>query len=91
MKLDALGEELRILYVAMTRAKEKLILTAMTPDMEKFKAQMEQKKNFRNRKKFRGKKLHSRIFPVQDAIWILSYPAYPRWKWLSPMKCFLKM
>ncbi|MCI9582885.1 MAG: helicase-exonuclease AddAB subunit AddA [Clostridium sp.] len=28
MELDALGEELRVLYVAMTRAREKLILTA---------------------------------------------------------------
>lgn len=28
MELEALGEELRVLYVAMTRAKEKLILTA---------------------------------------------------------------
>ena len=28
MELDVLGEELRVLYVAMTRAKEKLILTA---------------------------------------------------------------
>jgi len=30
IKLDSLGEELRILYVAMTRAKEKLILTGLT-------------------------------------------------------------
>lgn len=30
MKRDSLGEELRVLYVAMTRAKEKLILTAAT-------------------------------------------------------------
>ncbi|MCL2253525.1 MAG: UvrD-helicase domain-containing protein, partial [Lachnospiraceae bacterium] len=30
IKLDSLGEELRILYVAMTRAKEKLILTGTT-------------------------------------------------------------
>ncbi len=29
MKKDALGEELRVLYVAMTRAKEKLILTGV--------------------------------------------------------------
>lgn len=29
MKKDALGEELRVLYVAMTRAKEKLILTGI--------------------------------------------------------------
>ena len=28
MELEAMGEELRVLYVAMTRAKEKLILTA---------------------------------------------------------------
>ena len=28
MELEALGEELRVLYVALTRAKEKLILTA---------------------------------------------------------------
>lgn len=57
MKLDALGEELRILYVAMTRAKEKLILTAMTPDMEKFKAQMEQKKEFQEQEKVQGEKI----------------------------------
>ncbi len=34
MKLDNLGEELRILYVAMTRAKEKLILSASVKKME---------------------------------------------------------
>lgn len=32
---ENLGEELRVLYVAMTRAKEKLILTGMTDDLEK--------------------------------------------------------
>ena len=46
MKLDALGEEMRILYVAMTRAKEKLILTAMIPDVEKFREKMEQNREF---------------------------------------------
>ncbi len=35
MKLDNLGEELRILYVAMTRAKEKLIMTGIVNDYEK--------------------------------------------------------
>ena len=35
MKKELLGEELRVLYVAMTRAKEKLILTAVTSDLEK--------------------------------------------------------
>ena len=34
-QLDNLGEELRILYVAMTRAKEKLIMTAVLSDPEK--------------------------------------------------------
>ena len=47
LKMDALGEEMRILYVAMTRAREKLILTAMASDLEKFKEQWEQKKAFK--------------------------------------------
>lgn len=33
--LDSLGEELRVLYVALTRAKEKLILTGTMADPEK--------------------------------------------------------
>ncbi len=39
MKRDSIGEELRILYVAMTRAKEKLILTAAQKDPEKKRLQ----------------------------------------------------
>ncbi len=35
MRLDNLGEELRILYVALTRAKEKLIMTGMLDKPEK--------------------------------------------------------
>ena len=35
MKIDAFGEELRILYVALTRAKEKLIITAAPKELEK--------------------------------------------------------
>ena len=34
-KLEDLGEELRVLYVAMTRAKEKLIFTGAVPNWEK--------------------------------------------------------
>ena len=34
LKREALGEELRVLYVAMTRAKEKLILTGVVKDRE---------------------------------------------------------
>lgn len=33
--LDSLGEELRVLYVALTRAKEKLIITGTLPDVKK--------------------------------------------------------
>jgi len=32
---ESLGEELRVLYVALTRAKEKLIMTGVCPDFEK--------------------------------------------------------
>ncbi len=39
MKRDSLGEELRVLYVAMTRAKEKLILTAAVDEEDKFLSQ----------------------------------------------------
>lgn len=35
MRRDSLGEELRVLYVAMTRAKEKLILTGAVSNLEK--------------------------------------------------------
>lgn len=35
LETDQLGEELRVLYVAMTRAEEKLILTATTGDVAK--------------------------------------------------------
>lgn len=37
LRLDTLAEEMRILYVAMTRAKEKLILTGMIDGEEKFR------------------------------------------------------
>lgn len=33
--LESMGEELRVLYVALTRAKEKLIITGAVPDPEK--------------------------------------------------------
>ncbi len=36
-KTDNIAEELRVLYVAMTRAKEKLIITGTVKDFEKYK------------------------------------------------------
>lgn len=44
MKLDNLAEELRVLYVAMTRAKEKLILTGVVDDVEKTLAEAQSSK-----------------------------------------------
>ena len=40
IRRDMLGEELRVLYVALTRAKEKLILTGTVEDLEKKKSQI---------------------------------------------------
>lgn len=47
MKIDALGEEMRVLYVAMTRAKEKLILTATVPDIDKFREEMKKERELK--------------------------------------------
>lgn len=55
MRLDALGEELRVLYVAMTRAKEKLILTAMVPDAEKIREKLEENRLFEDGEKSSGR------------------------------------
>ena len=41
LKMDTLGEELRILYVAMTRARETLIMTAADPWLKKHLEQHE--------------------------------------------------
>ncbi len=43
IRLENLAEELRVLYVAMTRAKEKLILTGAVTDVEKRKKDWELK------------------------------------------------
>ncbi|MGN0376981.1 MAG: helicase-exonuclease AddAB subunit AddA [Suilimivivens sp.] len=48
LKLDSLSEELRILYVAMTRAREKLILTATIADIDRQKSELEQNRVFMN-------------------------------------------
>lgn len=51
MRIDALGEEMRVLYVAMTRAREKLIMTAMVPDIEKLREKQEAKTLFAKEEK----------------------------------------
>lgn len=51
MRIDALGEEMRVLYVAMTRAREKLIMTAMVPDIEKLQEKLDAKELFAKEEK----------------------------------------
>ena len=43
---DSIGEELRVLYVAMTRAEEKLILTGCVNDLEKTLSKMAAKRSW---------------------------------------------
>lgn len=45
LKMDSLGEELRILYVAMTRARESLIMIAADPWVKKHREQYETREN----------------------------------------------
>ena len=70
MKEDEWGEQLRILYVAMTRAKEKLILTGMVNDVEKTKEVMA----FMKRKHEGIHKLpwHTRVDASSYTDWILA-------------------
>ena len=49
MKLDNLGEEMRVLYVAMTRAREKLFMTALVNDIDKWRENWEQEIAFSDR------------------------------------------
>ncbi len=62
LRLDALGEELRILYVAMTRAREKLILTATVPEGEKLREELDQAAAGRDRGSEDGKAQSREVF-----------------------------
>ena len=80
MQEDSLGEELRVLYVALTRAKEKLILTGFCKDFEKMGlggGSESGKSEMDKQKVWDGKK--SGLLPLQSRVgarcyldWILS-------------------
>lgn len=55
-KLETISEEMRILYVALTRAKEKLIITGISKDLEK---DLKQKQELLNL--YKGEKIDSNI------------------------------
>ena len=62
MRIDNLGEELRILYVAMTRAKEKLIMTGVIKNYEELMLSYEEIKKHKERKLPYGTLSHSHSF-----------------------------
>lgn len=55
LKLDSLSEELRVLYVAMTRGKEKLFLTASVPDIQSLREELEQNGRWQSAEEKNGK------------------------------------
>lgn len=90
MRQDALGEELRILYVAMTRAREKLILTAMIPDIEKLKVQMEQKKEFEEQESMTGQKAAFSVLSGAGCYLDFILPCLTRVQMIGPEEILLK-
>lgn len=62
IQLENLGEELRILYVALTRAKEKLILTGCTSKLEKKLTALEPLKKQEERRISYGKLVKGRCY-----------------------------
>ncbi len=89
MKIDALGEEMRILYVAMTRAREKLILTAMTADIEKFKERLEQKKEFEKQEKEVGEKVSFSVLTSAGCYLDFIFPCLERVRLVEPKEIVL--
>ncbi len=73
LRRENLGEELRILYVALTRAKEKLILTGMIKDAEKtiegYTGNVKEKQPLGYRERARASSYLDWILPA-----MLSYP-----------------
>ncbi len=66
MRIDALGEEMRVLYVAMTRAREKLIMTAMVSDVEKIQTKMAEKELFEKEERAGEKTGFSQLSTAQS-------------------------
>ena len=62
IQIENLGEELRILYVALTRAKEKLILTGCTSRLEKRLTALEPVKKQEERRISYGKLVKARCY-----------------------------
>ena len=88
MKIDALGEEMRVLYVAMTRAKEKLILTAVTGDMEKFAADLEEKEEFQEEEKRGNGKLPFSALAGASSYLDFIFPCLDKAELITPSDVF---
>lgn len=86
LKTDSLGEELRVLYVAMTRAEEKLFLTGIVNDSEKLKAAMEQDREFSKAESgdSREKKLPFSVLVNAGSYLDFILPCLPEVEWIYP-------
>ena len=77
IKTENISEEMRILYVALTRAKEKLIITGISNDVEKQIEDIENQKNIYHRKN--GKINHILVKKYKSYLdWILLVYLYEK-------------
>ncbi len=90
MKLDSLGEELRVLYVAMTRAREKLFLSAVISDVDKCRNEWEQTKRFWNLLKKADNKVSFATLAGASSYLDFVLPALPEVKWIYPEEILQK-
>ncbi len=84
LKLDSLGEELRVLYVAMTRAREKLFLTAMVSDIDKWKAKKEQETLFGISKQAKTDKVPFGGLAGAGSYFDFIFPCLTEMTWIYP-------
>lgn len=79
-KLDSKAEELRVLYVALTRAKEKLILTGCLEEIE------EKRNKARRLSQEKDLPLPTKILERANTYWDFILPAYGRKEEEAPLR-----
>ncbi len=84
LRLDSLGEELRVLYVALTRAREKLFLSAMVSDVDKWKSDLEQEILMRKQLKQDDAKVPFSTLAGATSYLDFIFPCLSDVKWIYP-------
>ncbi len=84
LKLDSLGEELRVLYVVLTRAREKLFLSAMVSDADKWKNDLEQEILLRRQLKQEDAKIPFSTLAGATSYLDFIFPCLSEVKWVYP-------